>query len=98
MEFAPVGPMSLIGRGTAAEVRLFHDEAEVGFGELPYTVPIMFSTSGASCGIAYFDTVDPSAYEAPFPFTGDLEKVVLDVSGELMVNPGAEVTRMMTQQ
>src|SRR5437762_416463 len=24
MEFAPVGPMSLIGRGTAAEVRLFY--------------------------------------------------------------------------
>jgi arylsulfatase A-like enzyme len=98
MEFAPVGPPSLIGRGTAAEVRLFHDEAVVGFGELPYTVPILFSTTGASCGMAYYDTVDPSAYEAPFPFTGELEKVVLDVSGERMVDPGAELARMMTQQ
>ena len=48
--------------------------------------------------MAYHDTVDPSAYEAPFPFTGDLEKIVLDVSGELMVDPGAELARMMTQQ
>jgi hypothetical protein len=48
--------------------------------------------------MAYFDTVDPSAYEAPFVFTGALDKVVLDVTGELIIHPTAELTRLMSQQ
>jgi len=59
---------------------------------------VTFSTTGASCGWAYFDTVDPTAYEAPFVFTGALHKVVLDVTGELIVHPTAELTRLMRQQ
>ncbi len=99
MEFAPTGPASFVGgRGCPAEVRLFYDDRVVGLGELPYSVPVLFSTTGASCGWAYFDTVDPGAYEAPFPFTGTLEKVILDISGELRVNPAAEYTRLMSQQ
>ncbi len=99
MEFAPTAPASFAGgRGCPAEVRLFHDERVVGFGEVPYSVPVVFSTTGASCGSAFFDTVDPAAYQAPFTFTGALEKVVLDISGTLTVNPTAEYTRLMAQQ
>jgi arylsulfatase len=99
MEFAPTGPPVFFeGHGSPAEVRLFHDNEVVGFGELPFSVPVTFGTTGASCGMAYFDTVDPSAYEAPFAFTGALDKVILDVTGELIIHPAAELTRLMTQQ
>lgn len=99
MEFAPTGPPRIFeGLGTPAEVRLFHNGELVGFGVLPHSVPVTFSTTGASCGLAYFDTIDPSSYEAPFPFTGDLDRVVLDITGELLISPTAELTRLMTQQ
>ena len=99
MELAPTGPPDfLAGLGSPAEVRLFADDEVMGFGELPYTVPNVFATVGMSCGYAAFDTVDPSAYLAPFTFTGEIHKVVLDVTGELTVHPGAEITRLMTQQ
>ena len=88
----------LEGKGTPAEVRLFFNGEVVGFGELPHTVPVTFSTTGVSCGEAFFDTIDPTIYEAPFTFTGALDKVVVDISGELIVNPEAEMTRLMTQQ
>ena len=99
MEFAPTGPPAFLeGKGTPAEVRLFFNGEVVGFGELPHTVPVTFSTTGVSCGEAFFDTIDPTIYEAPFTFTGALDKVVVDISGELIVNPEAEMTRLMTQQ
>ncbi len=99
MEFAPTGPADFAsGKGTPAEVRLFVDDEVVGFGQLPYSVPNLFATVGMSCGYAAFDTVDPTAYLAPFTFTGTLHKVVLDVSGQLIVDPTAEMTRLMTQQ
>jgi len=99
MEFAPTGPPTFAGgKGCPAEVRLFHGSDVVGFGELPYSVPVTFSTTGASCGMAYFDTVDPSVYEAPFPFTGGLTTVELDITGRLFAEPAAELTRMLAQQ
>jgi arylsulfatase len=61
-------------------------------------VPVTFSTTGLSCGTAFFDTIDPSAYEGEFTFTGQLDRVVVDLTGELLVNPAAEMTRLMAQQ
>ena len=99
MEFLPTGgPDFSRGHGSPAEVRLFHGDQVVGMGELPWTVPNLFSTAGISCGYAAFDTVDPSAYEAPFTFTGTIEQLVVDLSGELTQHPAAEMTRLMTQQ
>ncbi len=99
MEFAPTGPARILeGYGTPAEVRLFHDGEQVGFGALPHSVPVTFGTTGMSCGEAFYDSVDPSAYEAPFAFGGGLDRVVIDITGELLVNPEAEMTRMMSQQ
>jgi arylsulfatase len=99
MELAVTGePRWGSGKGSPAEVRLFHDDEVVGFGELPWTVPNVYGTIGLSCGFAAYDSVDPSRYLKPFRFTGTIHEVVLDVTGELTVHPGAEMTRMMTQQ
>ncbi len=37
-------------------------------------------------------------YTSPFKFTGGLEKVVVDVSGELIVDPEAELRMHMARQ
>ena len=92
------GPDFGRGKGPRAEVRLFHDDEQVGFGELPHTVAALFSIVGMSCGYAAYDAVEPSLYAKPFAFSGEIDRVVLDTSGELIVSPEAEVTRMMAQQ
>jgi arylsulfatase A-like enzyme len=99
MELATTGgPNFALGHGSPAEVRLFIEDEVVGFGELPHTVPNLFGIVGLSCGYAAYDSVDPSRYEAPFTFTGEIDRVVLDITGELLVHPEAEMTRLMTQQ
>jgi arylsulfatase len=70
----------------------------VAVTDLPYTTPNMFGVLGLSCGYAAFDSVDPDLYAAPFPFTGTIERVTIDVSGQLIQDPDAEITRLMTQQ
>jgi arylsulfatase len=99
MEFAPTAkPRILEGFGSAAEIRLFHGDEVVAMMAIPHSVPVTFSTTGLSCGLAYFDSVDPTSFEAPYPFTADVAKVVLDVTGELIISPEAEMTRLMAQQ
>jgi arylsulfatase A-like enzyme len=99
MHFEPTGGPNLgTGRGSPAVVRLYVDDDQVAEGELPYTVPNLFSTAGLSCGYAAFDTVDPSFYEAPFTFTGAIHRVVMDLSGDLTVVPAADMIRIMAQQ
>ena len=99
MELATTGgPNYALGHGSPATVTLMVDDALVGAGDLPYTVPNLFATAGLSCGHAAYDSVDPSRYVAPFSFTGEIHSVVLDVTGELTLHPEAEMTRLMIQQ
>ena len=58
----------------------------------------MLGVLGASCGYAAFDTVNPDSYQAPFRFTGKINQVVIDVSGEVIQDDEAELKRLMTQQ
>ena len=92
------GPDFSKGHGSPAQVRLLVGDEQVGFGELPHTVPNLFGIVGLSCGYAAYDSVDPSAYLAPFTFTGTIHGVTLDVTGESLVHPQAEMTRIMTEQ
>jgi arylsulfatase len=39
-----------------------------------------------------------TAYQTPFPFTGKLEQVVVDVSGEVIVDKEAEMRAIMARQ
>jgi arylsulfatase len=66
--------------------------------DLPYTVPNLFGIAGLSCGYDAYDAVVPAAYEAPFAFTGEIKQVVLDVSGELLVDDERDLERLMVQQ
>ena len=57
----------------------------------------MFNPGGVSCGHNPGSPVTPD-YTSPFKFTGRLEKVVVDVSGELIVDSEAELRAPMARQ
>jgi arylsulfatase len=98
-EFEPTGePDFAAGRGSPGRSQLYFDDQLVGSVDLPYSTPQMFGVLGLSCGYAAYDSVDLTAYSAPFSFTGTIKQVVVDVSGELIQDDEAELNRLMTQQ
>jgi arylsulfatase len=98
-QFVPTGPADYLrGKGVPAHLRLYVDGRLVGVTEAPHTVPAIMGIVGVSCGYAAFDTVVPADYRAPFPFTGELTSVTLDVSGELVIDEQAEIDRLLAQQ
>ncbi|MGI5860722.1 MAG: arylsulfatase [Myxococcales bacterium] len=98
-EFEPTGEADLSkGRGAPGRSQLYVNGDLGASIELPYTVPNAFGIIGLSCGYAAVDSVDPEQFQAPFTFTGTIKRVVLDVSGDVIVDHKAELDRMMAQQ
>jgi len=86
------------GRGAPFDVVLIADGEVIGGVQVPFTAPALLSMVGFSCGYAAYDSVDPTAYTAPFRYSGTLHHVSVDVSGELLTDPAAEMVRIMSQQ
>ena len=86
------------GKGAPGRSQLYVNHRLVANLDVPYSVPSLFSIAGLSCGYGAHDTVSPADYQAPFRFTGTLRQVVLDVSGELLVDQKAELERLVIQQ
>ncbi len=98
-EFEPTAePDFRRGRGPAGRALVYVDGELSGATEVPYTTPTRFGPVGFSCGYAAFDTVAPDRYAAPFRFTGTIERVTFDVSGELTTYDAAELQRLLIEQ
>ena len=65
--------------------------------EFPHTTPLLFELEGLSCG---YDFGAPAAegYEPPFPFTGTIRQVAVDLAGELIADDEAEMRVLMARQ
>jgi arylsulfatase A-like enzyme len=97
-EFEPTSPPDLAqGRGAGGRAQLYIDGELVGNEEFPVTVPILFGIEGLSCGYDFGEAVT-NGYRSPFPFTGTIEKVTVDLSGELIKDDDAAVALLMAQQ
>jgi arylsulfatase A-like enzyme len=97
-EFEPTGqPDMPHGKGVPARLQLYIDGTLIASADAPYTTPFMFNPGGVSCGHNPGSPVTPE-YPSPFKFTGGLDKVVVDVSGELIVDPEAELRMHMARQ
>jgi len=98
-EFAPTGTPDLAhGRGTPAHAQLYVDGNLAAETDLPVTIPLDIGiTDGLTCGRDDGSTVTAD-YQAPFAFTGTLEKVIVDVSGELIEDKGAALRSVMAHQ
>ena len=57
----------------------------------------MFNPGGLSCGANPGSPVTPD-YASPFKFTGVLHEVTIDVSGDLIHDPEAELRAHMARQ
>jgi arylsulfatase len=75
-------PDVLNGKGTPGIGRLFINGEQVAETELAENVAVLYSsTEGVDCGRDPLTAVS-KRYEPPYAFTGHLEKVTIDVSGE----------------
>jgi len=99
VQLEPTGPADIAhGKGTPARAQLYIDGKLAGQGDLPVTIPIDIGiTDGLSCGRDEGSAVT-TEYQAPFAFTGQLEKIVVDVSGELLEDKGAQMRSVMAHQ
>jgi arylsulfatase A-like enzyme len=98
-EFEPTGAPDLAhGKGTPGRAQLYVDGALAATTDLPVTIPLDIGiTEGLTCGRDDGSTVTTD-YQAPFAFSGALEKVVVDVSGNLIEDKAAEMRSVMAHQ
>jgi arylsulfatase A-like enzyme len=98
-EFEPTGQADIkAGKGVPGQAQLYIDDRLVGQTNFPFTVPITYGLGGGiACGA---DSGSPvtNAYQPPFPFTGKLYEVMIDVSGDLIRDEEAEIRLVMARQ
>ncbi len=98
-EFEVTGPPDIAnGKGTPGRAQLYIDGELVGQEQHPHTTPLAMGLSGGWTVGA--DPGSPAApvYEAPFEFTGKVESVTIDVSGEVIKDDEADFKRLMARQ
>jgi arylsulfatase A-like enzyme len=97
-EFEPTGqPDMPKGHGVPARLQLYVDGSLVASADAPYTTPFAFNPGAVSCGHNPGSPVTPE-YTSPFRFTGHLARVVVDVSGDLIVDADADLRVHMARQ
>jgi arylsulfatase len=99
-EFVMTTPADIrAGKGAGGRGHLFVNGQPVGSEDIPLTCPIVYALAGEglSCGYDSGQEVTPD-YTAPFPFTGKIERVTVDVSGNLIVDQEADLRRAMARQ
>jgi arylsulfatase A-like enzyme len=97
-EFEPTGDPDIAhGKGAPGRGQLYIDGTLVANTEYPHTTPLFFELDGLSCG---FDSGAPASesYAPPFPFTGTIRQVAVDLTGELIADDEAAIRLLMAQQ
>ena len=99
-EFIPTGKADIAnGKGVPATIKLLVDGEPIGSGDLPVTIPLQLGLSagvcvGADSGAPVMDT----DYEAPFPFSGTVKKVLVDITGEAVEDKAAKMRMYLSRQ
>jgi arylsulfatase len=97
-EFQPTGkPDFAQGKGAPGLAQLYVDGQLIASSEFPVTTPVAFNPGGLTCGANRGSAVVPD-YQAPFPFTGTLHTVTVDLSGDLITDTESEMRMAMARQ
>ena len=97
-EFEPTGkPDFTQGKGSPGRAQLYVDGQLIAQDEFPVTTPVAFNPGGLTCGANPGSPVTTD-YESPFPFTGTLHTVTVDLSGELITDTDSEMRMVMARQ
>ena len=70
----------------------------VATAAIPRTSLLRFALAGEGLCCGYDDGTPVGAYDAPFAFTGTIDEVVIDVSGDGYTDVTAEVARAWAAQ
>jgi arylsulfatase len=98
-EFEPSGkPDAAQGKGVPARGQLYINRRLVASIDMPYSILNMWGTEGLTCGYDGGDQVAPDAYAEGFAFTGTIQRVTLDLSGELIPDTEADLKIAMARQ
>jgi arylsulfatase A-like enzyme len=97
-EFEPTGePDFPGGRGAPGRMQLYIDGTLVAEDEAPVTTPFMINPGALTCGSNPGSPVTPE-YSSPFRFTGTLQSVTVNVSGDLIDDSESEMRMAMARQ
>ncbi len=97
-EFEPTGKPDLqAGKGAPGTGQLYVDGELVAAAEIPVTTPFMINPGALACGANPGSPVT-SDYTSPFAFTGTIDQVTVDVSGELIKDDEAELRVHLARQ
>ena len=98
-ELEPTGEPDLAaGKGVPARGELYIDGKLVGAVDMPHTVPNIFSTEGLTCGHDGGSRVAPDDYTDTFPFSGTIDRVTIDLSGDLIIDSETDIKVAMARQ
>jgi arylsulfatase len=78
-------------------MQLYVDRALVADNEAPVTTPFLINPGAFTCGANPGSPVTPD-YDSPYRFSGTIHTVTVDVSGELIHDPEAELRAHMARQ
>ncbi len=97
-EFEPTGqPDMMQGKGAPGRLQLYVDGTLTGNAEAPVTTPFVINPGALTCGANPGSAVTDD-YASPFKFTGTIHSVTVDVSGDLIHDPEAELRMHMARQ
>jgi arylsulfatase len=98
-EYEPTGkPDIKNGKGAPGKVELFFNRKTAGKGNLPVTIPLAFGLGGGLVvGRSTGFPVSPR-FKSDCIFTGKIHDVVIDVSGDLIVDKESEMRTVMARQ
>ena len=97
-EFEPTGkPDFAAGPGAPGRAQLCIDGQLAGQAEFTVITPIALNPGGLTCGANPGSAV-VGDYRAPFPFSGTLHTVTVDLSGDLISDSEAETRVAMARQ
>jgi arylsulfatase len=98
-EFEPTGPPNPAeGKGTPGRAQLYINGSLAGQADIPVTVPLLLGLGeGVLVGRDAGSPVS-SRYAPPFAFTGTIQQVTIDISGELITDTEAEMRAVMARQ
>lgn len=98
-DFKPTGNPDLVsGRGVPGRAELYINGKRVAEAEIPVTVPLSYSLSeGLSCGRDSGSPVTTN-YQAPFPFSGQLDSVEVVVEGRNLRDREATTREVLARQ
>ena len=86
------------GKGAPGKGQLYFDSKLVGESQIELTNPLAIGLlSAIVCGLDVGSPVTHE-YKPPFPFTGTIHSVTVDVSGELIRDTEAEVRMVLARQ